>query len=135
MNEEQEPGRPSHSIPLVSVKPTCVIFDLDGTLIDTETIVLDVSQSVLKKYDKVLTKDVIAASVGKRPLDAWQQVIDMIYIPATAEELFNETESILTERCALNLLHKTYYDDGTDAMIYVDVCTFKGYTVFVFVHS
>ena len=103
MDEDRDPDSSSHSIPIDNVKPKCVIFDLDGTLIDTETIVLDVSQSVLDKYDKILTKDVIAASVGRRPLDAWQRVIDMLDIPATAGELFNETESILTERCAIDL--------------------------------
>eukprot|EP00890_Picochlorum_soloecismus_P003117 jgi/Picsp_1/3806/NSC_01318-R1_riboflavin kinase len=98
MNEDHKPDSPSQSVSNDSVKPTCVIFDLDGTLIDTETIVLGVSQSILNKYDKVLTKDAIAASIGKRPLDAWQQVIDILNIPATAEELFHETESVLTER-------------------------------------
>lgn len=75
-----------------------VIFDLDGTLIQTETLVLAVARDVVKSHGKELTEEAIAASLGRRPLDAWQAVADLLGIEKTAQELFNQSEPLLTNR-------------------------------------
>lgn len=83
----------------MSSQVDAVIFDLDGTLIQTETLVLDVASKVVESHGKVLTDTAIHASLGKRPLDAWATVIDMVGISnATAQELFDASEPMLTER-------------------------------------
>lgn len=77
-----------------------MIFDLDGTLISTETLVIAVARDVLKRYGKDLTAEAISASIGRRPLDAWQAVVDVLDLSSivTAQRLFDESEPLLTER-------------------------------------
>lgn len=38
------------------------------------------------------------ASTGRRPVEAWQAVKDILEIDATAQQLFDESEPILTDR-------------------------------------
>jgi len=38
------------------------------------------------------------AGMGKRPLEAWQAVIDTLGLQATAEQLYAESEPQLTDR-------------------------------------
>uniref|UniRef100_A0A061QWQ1 riboflavin kinase n=1 Tax=Tetraselmis sp. GSL018 TaxID=582737 RepID=A0A061QWQ1_9CHLO len=77
---------------------TTVLFDLDGTLIDTETLVNGVASQVVSKYGKSLPHSVQQAALGKRPLEAWKIVADQLEIPKTAEELFEESEPLLVDR-------------------------------------
>lgn len=76
----------------------CVIFDLDGTILSTEQLVIRVASAVLKKYDRELTHDVLAASIGKTPLDAWKSVTDILNLSShtTPQQLFDESESELS---------------------------------------
>lgn len=78
----------------------CVIFDLDGTILSTEQLVISVASTVLEKYDKELTDDVIASSMGKTPLDAWKSVTDMLDLSSrvTPQQLFDQSEAELTGR-------------------------------------
>jgi riboflavin kinase / FMN hydrolase len=75
-----------------------VILDLDGTLISTETLVLSVARDVIRAQGKSLTPQAIAASLGRRPLDAWQAVVDLLDLKATAQQLFDQSEPLLQER-------------------------------------
>lgn len=75
-----------------------VIFDLDGTLLDTESLVCDVSQRVLAAHGATLTPEAVKAGLGKRPLEAWQAVVDLLGLPVPAQQLYDESEPLLTER-------------------------------------
>ena len=83
-----------HSAPPVKL----VIFDLDGTLLETETLVLSVARDVVRAHGKKLTEEAIAASIGRRPVDAWQMVADILGIECSAEQLFSESEPLLVNR-------------------------------------
>lgn len=48
-----------------------VVLDLDGLILDTETLCTVVAAEVLKKRGATLTASAVAASLGKRPLEAW----------------------------------------------------------------
>ncbi|KAK9917563.1 hypothetical protein WJX75_005816 [Coccomyxa subellipsoidea] len=76
-----------------------VILDLDGTLLDTETLVLEVARSVLEKHGQKLTAEVQKAATGRKPLDAWQATIDQLHMQdITAQQLFDESEPFLKTR-------------------------------------
>jgi HAD superfamily hydrolase (TIGR01509 family) len=97
----------------MSVDIDCVIFDLDGTLLCTETLVIDVARKVLEKFGKELTNEVIEVSLGKRPLDAWASVIDVLEMEnVTAQELFDASEPELTARW-----HEAEYLPGAERLV------------------
>lgn len=82
-----------------SLSVKAVIFDLDGTLLDTESLVRSVSATVLERHGAKLTPDAEKAALGRRPLEAWQAVIDVLDVKGTtAQQLFDESEPLLQER-------------------------------------
>jgi hypothetical protein len=60
---------------------------------------VEVSEQVLAKHGKALTKEAHAAALGKRPLDCWRDVAAILELNVPAEQLFNETEPLLQARC------------------------------------
>lgn len=71
------------------------IFDLDGTVLDTESLVVEVGSKVLAKYGKALTVEALHAGTGKRPVEAWQAVVDVLGLDVPAEQLYKESEPLL----------------------------------------
>ena len=55
-----------------------VVFDLDGTLLSTEALIVRVARKTMAKYGKELTDEALKASIGKPPLDAWQSAMDAV---------------------------------------------------------
>ena len=64
----------------------------------TESFVLEAVKDVVNAHGKTLTPEAVQASTGRRPLEAWQAVKELLDIDSTAKELFDESEPILTER-------------------------------------
>ncbi|KFM23423.1 Pseudouridine-5'-monophosphatase [Auxenochlorella protothecoides] len=76
----------------------CVIWDLDGTLLDTESLVAEVAREVIARHGGELTDAARAASLGKRPLEAWAAVAAALDLPVPAQQLLEESEALLSER-------------------------------------
>ena len=65
-----------------------VIFDLDGTLLDSERVVQATVRSlVVDRYKCEYTREVAAAGLGMRPLEACQALVEAAKLPCTAEEV------------------------------------------------
>lgn len=76
-----------------------IIWDLDGTLIDTESLICEASKKVLAAHGAELTPACVAAGMGKRPLEAWQAVIDTLQLKGvTSQQLYDESEPLLSFR-------------------------------------
>ncbi|KAK9796262.1 hypothetical protein WJX73_007319 [Symbiochloris irregularis] len=76
-----------------------VIFDLDGTLLNTEQLVAEVARSVVKRHGKTMTLEAIKAGSGRKPLDAWDKVIEELGLEGvTAQQLYDESEPSLRAR-------------------------------------
>lgn len=76
-----------------------LVLDVDGTLLDTESLVVEVSNKLLAKYGKTLTMEAQRAGFGKRPLEAWQAVIEVLGLEAvaSAQELYSQSEPVLQQ--------------------------------------
>jgi len=98
---------PDVPAPMPSPPPppvTLVIFDMDGLLLNVETIVNEAASSVLAALDldppALLTPAALAAARGRRPLDAWQATADALGLPPAiaAADLLASSEALLTAR-------------------------------------
>jgi hypothetical protein len=81
--------RHSHMQAMLSVMPRCA---------HAESLVCDVSQRVLAAHGASLTPEAAKAGLGKRPLEAWQAVVDVLGLAVPAQQLYDESEPLLTER-------------------------------------
>ncbi len=71
-----------------------------------ESMVLDVTRSVLQNHGHKITADVQKIAIGRKPLDAWQAAIDQLHIQnVTAQELFDESETYLKSRYLYRFTH------------------------------
>ncbi|KAJ7560774.1 hypothetical protein O6H91_04G145300 [Diphasiastrum complanatum] len=72
-----------------------VILDLDGTLIDTETLLDEVYAKIVWKYGKKWEWDGIGLikRLGKRPLEVAASLVEDYELPCTADELLEESLS------------------------------------------
>ncbi len=77
---------------------THVIFDLDGLLLNTESIHEAVNQIVAQRYGKVYSADVKAQVVGKRALESSQAFVDAAGLPLTAEDCLAARYELLWAR-------------------------------------
>ena len=70
---------------------------------------IEAVKDVVESHGKKLTPEAVQASSGRRPLEAWQAVKDVLDIDCTAQQLFDESEPVLTERSAVFLSHMSCY--------------------------
>lgn len=68
----------------------CVILDLDGTLLSTDSIISDVLKGYLVKYGKQWDGREATKIVGTTPLEAAATIVEDYKLPCTAEELISE---------------------------------------------
>ncbi|CAH9072472.1 unnamed protein product [Cuscuta epithymum] len=77
---------------------SCVILDLDGTLINTDGIVTDILKLFLVKYGKQWDGREVHKVVGKTPVEAAAVVVEDYEIPLTKEELLSQITPMFSER-------------------------------------
>jgi pseudouridine-5'-monophosphatase len=71
---------------LGSLPITHVIYDLDGLLLDTESLIEQINQVILRRFDKTLDALVRSKIAGRSALDSAKILIDVFDLPLTAEE-------------------------------------------------
>lgn len=67
-----------------------VILDLDGTLLNTDGVIIDILRNFLVKYGKQWDGREALRIVGKTPLEASAAVVEAYELPCTAEEFVKE---------------------------------------------
>ncbi|KAH6942720.1 hypothetical protein HPB50_009545 [Hyalomma asiaticum] len=82
-------GRPSNFKPV-----THVLFDLDGLLLDTETIYSQAAQTLASRYGKKFTWELDKRVLGTPDADAARVIVESLGLPLTPSEFFGAVNRI-----------------------------------------
>jgi pseudouridine 5'-phosphatase len=83
----------------VALPPTHIIFDLDGTLVDTEPLYTEAAQRILERFGKVFDLGIKRQIMGGGPLSGARFVVEHLRLPITPEAYLAEREALLREAC------------------------------------
>lgn len=76
-------------------RPAALIFDMDGTLLDTEPLYTEASQRVLDQYGEIYTAEIKRRVMGGDSHTSAQVVIDEFNLPLTSTEYLAKREKHL----------------------------------------
>jgi len=82
---------------MTSVRITHVIYDLDGTLLDTEPFYISTTNAIFERHGMTLSPDVRAIMMGRPNPVAVPLMLEHTGLPMTAEEFLHERDSALAE--------------------------------------
>ncbi|HAK52418.1 MAG TPA: HAD family hydrolase [Gammaproteobacteria bacterium] len=82
---------------LILDSPAALIFDLDGTLLDTEPFYTDATQRVLDRFGVTYTLELKQQTMGGDSTKSAQTVIDHFELPLTPEVYLQERETHLLQ--------------------------------------
>jgi HAD superfamily hydrolase (TIGR01509 family) len=74
---------------------THVIYDMDGLLLDTESLHERVNGEVVRRYGKTFNLEVKMAIAGRPTLDSAKILVELLQLPLTAEEYLVERNQLL----------------------------------------
>jgi pseudouridine 5'-phosphatase len=83
----------------VPLPPTHVIFDLDGTLVDTEPLYTQAAERILGRFGKVFDLGIKRQIMGGGPLEGARFVVEHLGLPISAEQYLSEREALMREAC------------------------------------
>jgi pseudouridine-5'-monophosphatase len=81
----------------VSLPPTHIIFDLDGTLVDTEPLYTQAAEHILARFGKVFDFGIKRQIMGGGPLEGARFVVEHLGLPISPEQYLSEREALLRE--------------------------------------
>lgn len=81
--------------PLLARAPRCVLFDLDGTLLDTEPLYTEAAQAVVGRFGKVYDWSIKKHTVGGDARVGAAYTIAQLNLPLTPEEYLRERDVVL----------------------------------------
>ncbi|KAK9064228.1 hypothetical protein SSX86_015608 [Deinandra increscens subsp. villosa] len=88
---------------------SCVIFDLDGTLVNTDGLVSEVLKVYLVKYKKKWDGREVQKIIGKTPIEAAAIIVEDYGLPLSKEDLLSEFSPMLSDQwCKLKALPGAY---------------------------
>ena len=74
---------------------THIIYDMDGLLLDTESLHERVNQEIARRYGKTFDKDTKIAIAGRPTLNSAAILVEKLQLPLTAEEYLVERNQLL----------------------------------------
>ena len=85
----------------VPLPPTHVIFDLDGTLVDTEPLYTEAAERIVARFGKVFDLGIKRQIMGGGPLSGARFVVEHLGLPLSPEAYLAEREAWLREACRM----------------------------------
>tara|TARA_R110002073_G_scaffold98848_4_gene226441 strand:+ start:342 stop:1001 length:660 start_codon:yes stop_codon:yes gene_type:complete len=77
---------------MLNPRPAALIFDMDGTLLDTEPLYSEATQKVLDPYNATYTMELKRRCIGGDSHTSAQIVIDAFDLPMTTQEFLTQRE-------------------------------------------
>ena len=74
---------------------SCLIYDLDGILLDTESIYTEVTQQIVGEYGKVFDWSIKKKIIGRRSTEAAKIIVDSLNLPITPKEYLDSRKDDL----------------------------------------
>ena len=74
---------------------THIIYDLDGLLLDTESLNERVNSEIVRRYGKTFNNDIKIAIAGTTAVNSAQTIIETLDLPLTIEEYLRERNKLL----------------------------------------
>ncbi|MDP6655198.1 MAG: HAD family hydrolase, partial [SAR324 cluster bacterium] len=65
---------------------SCIIYDMDGLLLDTEGIYTEVTQEIVAEYGKVFDWSIKKKIIGRRSIQAAQIIVESLDLPITPQD-------------------------------------------------
>ncbi len=79
-------------------KISCLIYDMDGLLLDTEKIYTEVTQEIVGEYGKVFDLSLKQSIIGRPSSDAAKIIVDSLDLPITAQDYLDSRKDTLIEK-------------------------------------
>lgn len=74
-----------------------IIYDMDGTLLDTEGFYSQVTQAIAARYGKSLTKELKAFMLGRKPLESARAFTEWLDLPISPQDYLDMRKPMLYE--------------------------------------
>ena len=85
---------------MLTRRPSCAIFDLDGVLLDTEPLYTQATAAVAARFGKVYDWSVKRDCIGRGTLEAARIIVEALALPLSPEALVHERDRVLVELVA-----------------------------------
>ncbi|KOB65462.1 GS1-like, isoform B, partial [Operophtera brumata] len=77
-------------------KVTHCIFDLDGTVLDSEIVYHEMIKTICKKYGKIYPRELQIRMHGRTDFDICRTVVRELELPISRDEFDRQTEEMAT---------------------------------------
>ncbi len=77
---------------------SCIIYDMDGLLLDTEGIYTEVTQEIVAEYGKVFDWTIKKKIIGRRSIQAAQIIVESLDLPISPQDYLDSRKDVLLER-------------------------------------
>ena len=79
-------------------KISCLIYDMDGLLLDTEGIYTEVTQDIVGEYGKVFDWSVKKTIIGRPASQAAKIIVESLDLPITPQDYLDSRKDVLIEK-------------------------------------
>ena len=81
----------------MSGRVQCVLFDMDGLLLDTENLYTEGTQSILSEFGHIYDWEFKSKLMGKRTDEVARMIVDHYQLPMTPEQWVERSTAIYQE--------------------------------------
>ena len=79
-------------------KISCLIYDMDGLLLDTEGIYTKVTQDIVSQYGKIFDWSIKRKIIGRPSSEAAKIIVESLDLPITAQDYLDSRKDVLIEK-------------------------------------